>query len=64
MDINNISFCFKKLRNITYSQAWWSIPVSPALGGGKCLRPEDHKFEASLSYMVSSRLGWARSYLN
>jgi hypothetical protein len=35
--------------NVSYSWAWWSTPIIPLLGK---LRQEDHRFEASLSYIV------------
>jgi hypothetical protein len=45
--------CEKK----TYKgQISWGMPVIPTLGR---LRQENHKFEASLLYIVSSRLAWA-----
>jgi hypothetical protein len=39
------------LRNL-YGQAWWCMPIIPAL---RRVRKEDHKFEASLSYIASSK---------
>jgi hypothetical protein len=35
------------------SQTWWHMPIIPALGR---LKQEDHKFEASLGYIVRSCL--------
>jgi hypothetical protein len=40
-------------RHLRMSQAWWYIPVIPALGR---LRQEYHEFETSLGYRVRSCL--------
>jgi hypothetical protein len=39
----------QKSKRLLQSQAWWYMPVIPALGR---LRQEDLVFEASLSYIV------------
>lgn len=41
------------------SQAWWHFSVIPVLGSP---RQEDKGFEASLSYIVSSRPAWATKW--